>query len=78
MILLPSASPSRSPDDAPDEEFRTTSNPEEPHTPKDRDLLPAQQMQYYDQYRSHDRWDRVLRFFLRLGESLGSKGGRWP
>ncbi|MEZ4553793.1 MAG: hypothetical protein AB7L91_03405 [Dehalococcoidia bacterium] len=53
-----------------------TSNPEEPRKPEDRDLLPAQQMQYYDQYRSQDRWDRVLRFFLRLGESLGHRGGR--
>ncbi|MBX7112649.1 MAG: hypothetical protein K1X87_12495 [Dehalococcoidia bacterium] len=54
-----------------------TLNPEEPRKPDEHDLLPAQQMQYYDQYRSHDRWDRVLRFFLRIGESLGSKN-RWP
>lgn len=60
-----------------DGESHLTSNPEAPRKPVDRDLLPAQQMQYYDQYRSHDRWDRVLRFFLRLGESLGSKN-RWP
>lgn len=55
-----------------------SNNAEEPREPEDRDLLPAQRMQYYDQYRSHDRWDRVLRFFLRIGESLSGKGGRWP
>ena len=55
-----------------------TSNPEEPRTPEDRDLLPAQHIEYDGQYRSHDRWDRVLRFFFRVGESLGGKGGRGP
>jgi hypothetical protein len=36
-----------------------TSNPEE------RDTLPLHSMAYDEQYRSHDRWDRVLRFPAR-------------
>jgi hypothetical protein len=53
-----------------------TSNPEEPRRPEERGTLPLHSMQYYEQYRSHDRWDRVLRFFQRLGEALGAKGTR--
>lgn len=55
-----------------------SSNPEEPRKPEARDLLPLHTMQYYEQYRSTSRVDRVLRFFLRIGESLSGKGGRWP
>ncbi len=52
-------------------------NSEEPRTPEERDPLPLE-MARYEQYRSHDRWDRVLRFFQRLGEALGGSGtGRW-
>lgn len=51
-----------------------TSNPEEPRKAEERDMLPLQSMQYYEQYRGHDRWDRVLRFFQRIGEALGGSG----
>ncbi len=55
-----------------------TNDPEGPRNPEERDTLPLQSMEYYEQYRSHDRWDRVLRFFQRIGESLGGSGtGRW-
>lgn len=53
-----------------------TSNPEEPRKPGERDTLPLETMQSYEQYRSHDGWDRVLRFFQRIGEALGRRGGR--
>ena len=50
-------------------------NPEDPRTPEERDTLPSQSMEYYEQYRSHDRWDRVLRFFQRIGQALSGYGG---
>jgi len=57
-----------------------TSNPEEPRVPEEQDTLPTQSMQHYEQYRSHDRWDRVLRFFQRIGQALsgGGSGGGLP
>jgi len=53
-----------------------TSKPEEPQKPEERDTLPLDTVQSHEQYRSHDRWDRVLRFFQRIGEALGRRGGR--
>lgn len=53
-----------------------TSNPEEPRRDQQRDLFPTRRMEYEDQYRSHDRWDRILRFLQRLGQALGGSGPR--
>lgn len=52
-----------------------SSNPEEPRKPKERDTMPLETLAYYEQYRSRDRWDRVLRFFQRVGEALGGRSG---
>jgi hypothetical protein len=49
---------------------------ERPPETEERDTLPLQTMQWYEQYRATNRVDRVLRFFQRIGEALG--GGTKP
>ncbi len=53
-----------------------TDDDEQPRKPEERDTLPLHSMQYYEQYRSHDRWDRAPRFFQRIGEALGGSRTR--